>query len=161
MTVNGEKLSFLASQTKQQEEYENRILPSHGKPGLLEEYEEYMSYDTAKLKALTGEQCSMICIRLIQYSLYVQRCFNRDKSKVHAIKSEITRCIANKAHLFPGQWELQREQATADNNYTKELREDLIVLEQRVERFAGIAATLKTLAEQFKGLQFSKARERD
>jgi hypothetical protein len=161
MIVNGKQNSFLASQTSTQEKYEREILPAHGKPGLIEEYEEYMNYDAAKLKSLGIEECSIISLRLTQYSIFLQRCYNRDKSKLTAIKAEITRCIAPHAHNYQGQWELQREQATEDNDYTKELRKTMLTLEQRTERLYGMAASFKSLADQFKNLQFSKIKERD
>ena len=144
-----------------QDSFECKILPEHTAPGVTSEFKEYFTYDKDELRALSVEDCDIIATRLLQYSIYIQRCYNRDKSRAHYLKSEITRCIAPAAHKYPGQWELQREQATHDNEYTKKLYFQNVEIEQRLKRFYEMSNKIRELADQFKSLKFSKIKERE
>ena len=160
MSNNGNALSYVVENHEKQNLDEYKKLPQLTAPGNTSEYEEYFTYDRAKLRALTSEDCSIVSLRLIQYAMYIQRSENRIKGNMKSIKAEINRCIASTAHQFSGAWEFQREQAIQNKEYAKKLNDLLLDYEQKAERLNNIAASIKMLSDQFKNLKFDKIKER-
>lgn len=160
MSENGENQSFLGQVEEIQSKYENNRLPAFSMPGPISEYNEYLSYDKQKLKALSIEDCSIISLRLSQYALYIQRCYNKIISSILILEAEIDSIIATKAHSYFGQWAHQRLQAIKDNTRADELNNTLIDLKQKKERFEHMALCIKNLSDQFKNLKFDKIKQR-
>lgn len=155
----GKSLSSLAQIEKYEDAFEANRLPELLMPGELADYEEYLTMDSAALKKLSAEDCSIISLRLAQYSYYVQRMTNTVKAKINTIKSEINRCIAHTAHQYQGQWDLQKDQAIQDNDYTKDLHILLTKMQNRYDRLVDIAPQIKNISESFKNLKFDKIKK--
>jgi len=80
----------LKSTEKILDEYENsNCLPSIKSPGTMEELEEYLVMSRSHLEQLTPDGCAEICVRLKQYSYYVQRLCNRE----HVRMAWATKCL--------------------------------------------------------------------
>lgn len=139
-----------------EDDFESNRLPELLMPGSLQDYEKYLTLDSDALKRLTTEDCSIISLRLSQYSYYVQRMTNRTRARINTVKSEINRIIATNAHNFQGAWDLQREQAIQNNDYTKELNIILVKMQNRYDRLELVALSIKNIAESFKNLKFDK-----
>lgn len=146
----------LESAEQKASDYESKVLPQHGAPGILQEYEQYLKHTPSELKALSALDCTIICTRLVQYATYVKRCYNRDASRVKHLKKEIQKKIAAKVHEFPGRWEFQERQAIANDLQATILDNQLSAIEERMERLKDMGKSLETLADQYKSLQFSK-----
>ena len=78
---------------------------------------------------------------------------------INTIKSEINRCIARTAHQYTGQWDLQKDQAIQDNDYTKDLHSTLIQMQNRYDRLTEIAPQIKNISDSFKNLKFDKIKK--
>ena len=76
------------------DDYEGGLtLPPAVPPGTEEELNEYLNMDRSVLKSLDRADCSEICYRLAQYSLYIQRISNKEQSRVtwaDAVIQELT-----------------------------------------------------------------------
>lgn len=164
MSDNGESKSPLSLHETRMSEYEANILPPHSMPGLIDEYEEYFTADAAKLKSSTLEKCAIISTRLSQYSLFIQRCINRDKSRVSFLKDKLDGEIVEHMGKHAGQglsWDLQRRAAINSAgqsafSYHKQIQQ----IEQRMERLEHIALSIKNLSDSFKNLQYAKLKDR-
>ena len=141
---------------EQQAAFEDKVLPTMTAPGLMDEYEHYVTMDPDTIKGLSIEQCATISLRLVQYAFYLQRCINRDKARIKGLRHSITKSIAASVQNYGGRWEFQEQQAIADNDFARKNHEILSQLEQRTERIIETQNSMKSLADKFKDLQFAK-----
>lgn len=138
------------------QDFENRVLPAFGAPGILDEYERYLNLESDQIKALSIEKCAIISLRLAQYGFYLQRCINRDNSRIKFLENEVRRTIAARVSQYSGPWEFQTQQAINDNEFAARSQASKVHLEQRVERLNKLAYSIKEISDKFKDLQFAK-----
>lgn len=131
-------------------------LPENIMPGSKEEFQNYLTMDSVVLEKLDYQQCANISYRLIQFSIYIQRCLNREKAKAKVLNKKINSAIAPIINQYKGSWELQRAAAIADNTATVAWSSELGESEARQERLEFVATGFKNLADQMKTIQFSK-----
>lgn len=131
-------------------------LPTNILPGSKEEFQSYLSMDTTHLDKLDYKECANISYRLIQFSIYVQRCLNREKAKSKILVKKINTMIASRIDEYRGSWDIQRCAAIADNTAATALSSELTESEARQERLEFVASGFKNLADQMKTIQFSK-----
>lgn len=141
------------------ENYIKNILPINSKPALLEEYQEYFNYDKQKIKSLTAEDCGIICLRLSQYALFLQRCENKNKALEKELISNINNIISNTINNYTGSWDLQRAQAIKDNTVASEINEDLKEVQKILFSLKDVTNYIKDISDKYKNLQYSKSRK--
>lgn len=154
--MNGEKKSHWELAEEKIDDFESRIIPSNSSPGEIDEYDNYFRMNSTQLEKLNSTQCAVISVRLTQYSLYLQRCYNRYKSLHDFIKKTIKKTIASKVHNYHGRWEFQEQQAINDNEFALRLAKKLDEVEYKMSRLDHVSLGIRNLAEQFKTLQYSK-----
>lgn len=149
--------SDLKSQTLEMiSNFESRLgLP----PNILsdtEEYKTYLSMDISQLEKLDLKDCANISYKLSQFSLYIQRCVNREKALSRTLKNKINNIIAPKITQYSGSWDLQRASAIADNDASQILQEQLIESEAKQDSLEYISNGIKEMASHMKNLQYAK-----
>lgn len=114
--------------------------------------------DVTVLDKLDQATCANISYRLIQYSLYIQRCLNREKAKSKTLLNRINKIIAPLIGNYNTRsgWDLQRAAAISDNDAAAKLNSAINESEARQERLEFVATGIKNLADQMKTIQFSK-----
>lgn len=114
--------------------------------------------DISIVEKLDFNTCANISYRLIQFSLYIQRCLNREKAKGKTLIKKINAMIAPGINNYysKGGWDLQRAAAIEDNDATRSLSSAITESEARQERLDFVATGIKNLADQMKTIQFSK-----
>lgn len=139
------------------DEFELNIgLPENVLPGSREEFRSYLNMDITVLEKLSQQQCANIAYRLVQFSVYIQRCLNREKAKSKTLTKKIDSIIGPKINQYSGPWNLQRASAILDDDAAKALNSEIIESEARQERLEFVASGIKNLADQMKSIQFAK-----
>jgi len=159
MTENNKdwSTSLIEKSTELLNQFENNIgLPRNIRPGNPEELEKYLSMDANILDKLDMKECANISYRLVQYSLYMQRCLNAEKSTSKMLIKKIDGIIAPVINNYKGAWNMQRAAAIEDNDAAKTLNSALSESEARQERLEFVATGFKNLADHMRNLQFSK-----
>lgn len=139
------------------DQYESEIgLPSNIVPGSKDEFQTYLVMNITDLEKLDYKECANISYRIIQFSIYIQRCLNREKAKGKILIKKINKIIAPKINQYKGSWDLQRCAAVEDDTAASALNSELSESEARQERMEFVATGFKNLADQLKTIQFSK-----
>jgi hypothetical protein len=131
-------------------------LPDNVIPGSKDEFKNYLTMDITALEKMTGTQCANISYRLTQFSLYIQRCLNREKAKAKTLNKKINAIIAPKMKQYSGPWEIQIASAVGDDTAAVALSSELSQSQARQERLEFVSSGIKSLSEQMKTIQFSK-----
>lgn len=139
--------------------YEKKLgLPSN----ILDDHESFKSYlnmDISQLEKLDAAQCSYICYKLSQLSLYLQRILNREEAMSRTLKNKINSIIAKKVTDYPQRsWELQRAAAISDNDVTQQLQVELIESEAKQDSLKNLSLGIRDMADHMKTIQYAKNR---
>ena len=62
----------------------------------LDEIEIYLNLTREQMEGYTSEGCAQIALRLIQYSLLIQKWYNREKAKINWAEHQIDAMVATK-----------------------------------------------------------------
>lgn len=131
-------------------------LPTNRLPCPRDEIEGYLTLTKSKIDALSVDECHLICIRLAQYELFLQRSINAEKNRMNFLKAEIMKTIARKISNYAGSWDMQKQAAIDDNEYASEAQSIFLTVEGRHNSLQNITFSIKHLIEQINNVRFTK-----
>jgi hypothetical protein len=142
------------------DEYEKKAgLPACKSPGTEDELEKLLSMDRTSMEGLYAENCAEIGYRLAQYAFYVQRLFNREKTRVIWAKQQLAETIAKSLGDYDKftKHEVKVSLIIKENTYAESLQKILTYAEQRAQRLEFLATSIKNIADAMKNMQMAKA----
>jgi hypothetical protein len=124
-----------------------------------EEFKTYLHMGVNELEKLQYADCANIGYRLVQFSIYIQRCLNLEKSKARMLGHRINKAIAPNIGQYKGSWEMNRYRAIANDDAVSQLQEILIKIEQRIDALEFVSGGIKALSDHIKNVQFTKRKQ--
>jgi hypothetical protein len=108
-------------------------------PAQIQECEQ-LTLTGEDIKMFTAEQCDEAAMDLANYSMYIQRVFNKEKSIVRWLEAKINLTIASELNSYEGYYshEQRRYVAIVNNSYAKELEEFRINSQMKVDMLDGL-----------------------
>jgi hypothetical protein len=131
-------------------------LPVNKLPCSLDEIKDYLNLNKSHIDALSIDDCHLICIRLTQYTLFLQRTINTEKNKINFLNNEIMKTVARKVANYRGAWDVQKQCAIDDNEYASEAQETLLKITARHDSLQNITFSIKSLIEQINNVRYTK-----
>jgi len=140
------------------DEYESSIGISKFKEQAMdEEVKKYLSMDRNQIEKLTVQECGEAALMLGGLSFHIQRCYNREISRVNWADNLLKKTIAGEEQQYRGSWESQYNQAIKNNDYANDLLKLKSYAQQRADRLTYIASSAKNMSDLYKNLQMAKA----
>jgi len=142
------------------DEYEKQMgLPICKAPGLEEELDKYISMDRKDMEALQPEVCAEIGYKLSQYAFYLQRLFNREKTRTIWARQQLTETIAKSLSDYDKymKFEIKVALIIKENTYAESLQKILTYAEQRSQRLEFLATNLKNMTDALKYMGQAKS----
>lgn len=140
----------------------DKDIPLPSLPGSEDELNKYLSMNRTEIEALSPTDCGIINVRLKQFSLYIQRIYNKQLSIVKFCESEIRRYVSGKLEQFD-KWTKHENKVQAIAN-TDEYLNTIIRIkneaEQRCTRLEGININMQGLGSAFLNIKKNKEGER-
>ncbi len=139
--------------------YEHTIaLPDNNAPGAESELQEYLDMPRNVIERLTPEGCAEIAFRLIQFSFYIQRCINREKSIISWSENEFNKVISNDISQYDTflKHEMKAAMIIKDNSVAEELNTIMTWAHQRIDRLTYLSGALKHLSDAMTNNQKAK-----
>ena len=139
------------------DEYEETI----GLPGFVEQVDDddvrkYLSMTRGQMEKLGIEDCAEIALRLGSFSFHIQRCYNREISRVNWADGVLKKIISGKEQQYAGSWESQFHQAIKGDDYASGVLKLKNYAKQRADRITFLATSSKNMSDLFKNLQMAK-----
>lgn len=130
------------------DEYEAKLgIPSNLPPGTEDELQKYLTMDRVSIESLDSQSSLAISARLTQFSIYLQRCVNKELSRIKWAKTEITIATAEEmkemSTFLP--YDTRVAMLAKENLVVSELFKILNYAEERVARLADLASGIKNL----------------
>lgn len=140
------------------DEYETSIGLSRFKEQAMEdEVKKYLSMDRNQIEKLSLQECGEAALMLGGLSFHIQRCFNRENSRVNWADNLLKKTIAGEELQYRGSWESQYNQAVKHNDYANDLLKLKNYAKQRADRLTYLASSAKNMSDLYKNLQMAKA----
>ncbi len=141
------------------DEYEKNIgIPQFSKLNTTE-VEQYMQMSRNELEKLTPEDCAQMAYMLIVYSVYVQKCYNREIARAKWAAATLNQVIANEVGTYNkySPYEERKHQAIRNNDHAENLNTILIHAQNRADRLLFISSGIKNTSDILLSLQKAKA----
>jgi len=139
------------------DEYENKIGLSKYEDDINDNgAQKYLSLSREEMERLDLEDCAEISVVLNSLAYHIQRCHNRETSRVFWANSQLKQLVSGKETQFSGSWESQYNQAIQSDDYTRKLYSIYQHAKQRAERLSFLANSIKSVGESFVNLQRAK-----
>jgi len=132
------------------DEYEAECgLPLAVNPCDKNELDVYFSMKRDHIEKLSSEDCGQIAYRLSQVSFHLQRCINREQSRITWAKAKLDATMASNIHSFDKYMKHEVKVAAIQqtNSYAKKLGDIISYADQRSQRLTFLAASIKHLSE--------------
>ena len=140
------------------DEYELSIgLSKFTEKSIDDEAKKYLSMDRNQIEKLSIQECGEAALMLGGLSFHIQRCFNREMSRVNWADSLLKKTIAGEELQYRGSWESQYNQAVKNNDYANDLLKLKNYAKQRADRLTYLASSAKNMSDLYKNLQMAKA----
>lgn len=158
--MSGQIKSLISNYDELLHKSEKIILPINTAPGLIEEYDEYLRLSAQEVRAMSRQELAIIVMRLNQYSMYVQRCYNQEKSRVLYLKNKLKQSISKIYSSLPdrGSWEYRESLAIEKSPGASEINEQLLFHSCRLQRLDNISDGIKNIADTLRSIQYDKGR---
>jgi hypothetical protein len=140
-----EKMSFT---DKLLDDYElTSKLPPLSPPGDDEELQSYLNMDRESIEKLTPKQSISIAYRLGSFSVYFQRLYNREKSRVTWAETELHKSVAAVINDYDKfmKFDVKVAVIARENTYVSSVMDILRYAKQRTDRLEYVASSLKSL----------------
>ena len=141
------------------DEYEKSVgLPVCTAPGPESELNEYLTMNRGQMEKLTPEDCAGISYRLIQFGFYLQRLYNREKSRMIWAKQQLTEIVSKDVGNYDKfmKYETKVASIIKDNSYAFNLQKIVTYCEQRSQRVELLALTFKNLSDSISNVRRAK-----
>lgn len=162
---SGQKYSYHPEVYKRDEsiggdEQDKLHLPMASVPYSHEFYQKIIGMTLEDTERLSALDCAEKAMMLANYSMFIKRIANNEKSRIIFLKSKINSIICKSVRQYQGGWELQRAAAISDNAAAQKFNEDLVYAEQRFARLEDLHFSINNIAEKLKNLQYIKQQEK-
>lgn len=133
------------------DEYENSIglgkySNTHGFTD--DEINRYFSMTRDAIEKLPPEDCSLVALRLAQYSIFLQRTINRDIARYNWAEETIKETIADDINNYKGYGFVEKSlQAIKHNEKASALNKIKKYAKQRMDRLSYISGNIKNLSD--------------
>lgn len=131
------------------DEYEKEIgLPSLKLYQVDVEFQNYFVMDRKQIEKLSPRECSVIAFRLSQYSFFLQRSINRERSMLTYAKLQLDAIVAKHSGDFDKytKHEVKESNICASNSAAMEWKRIQITAQQRIDRLDSLAKGVDSLA---------------
>jgi len=135
------------------DEYEGQIGLSKFQEQSAHNIEPYLQMTRERIEKLTSEDCAEIAVLLGSFSFYLQRCYNRELSRVHWAEDTLKSIIAGREQQYSGSWNSQYHQAIKEDAYANKMFKLKIYAQQRVDRITFLSTSIKHLCDLLTNLQ--------
>lgn len=167
MSENNNKLDNVAQPLSDVllKEIEATLTEYEGKAGLSKvepksECLQYLNCSRETLEKLDSTECVYVAIELMQYSLFIQRLYNREKSRRDWALSNIRVAIANDISQYKAySYEEKKNMAIANNSFASRLDSYAILCQAKMTRLESLADKLGYLSRTFEHLIKYKNRD--
>ncbi len=124
-------------------------LPININPGNEEELQEYLNMDRDKISKLSCLDCGEISIRLAQFSIYIQRLFNREAARVTWATTTIDNSVAPLWNNYDKylKYDIKVALIGQENEYISKLNKIISYAKQRMNRLEYISSGIKYMSE--------------
>jgi hypothetical protein len=140
------------------DEYESSIgLSKFTEKVMDEDAKKYLSMDRTQIEKLSVQECGEAALMLGGLSFHIQRCWNREMSRVNWAESLLKKTIAGEELQYKGSWDSQYSQAIKNNDYANDLLKLKNYAKQRADRITYLASSAKNMSDLYKNLQLAKA----
>jgi len=141
------------------DEYEHQCgFPQLKSPGQEKELDEYLNMDRETVEKLTPDAACSLAYRLSQFAFYIQRLYNREKSRKTWAETELNRVIAG--HIEDYSQYLKYEMRTAmvcrENAYATNVQNIVRYAAQRMQRLEDLSAGIQNLAGAIRSVGYVK-----
>lgn len=154
---DSEPLEQMKILDKALDEYECRAgLPAFLEKSLHKDIEKYLSMSRDQMEKLTIQDCAEIAVVISSFSFHLQRCLNRENSRVNWASNKLKEIISGKENQYRGSWDSQFNQAVQENSFTRKLLKLKNYSQQRSDRLTFLSSAAKHLSEMYMNLQRSK-----
>lgn len=124
-----------------------------------EELNEYFHMSRDNIEKLTPEDCAQISLRLVQYSLFLQRTINREIARYNWAEESIKETIADEVNNYRGYGYIEKSiQAIKHNDKANGLNKIKKYAKQRIDRLSYIANNIKNLSDIILAVQKTKVK---
>lgn len=124
--------------------------PNHDK------IKDYLNMSREILESLSPIDCAEIGIMLVNYSIHIQRAYNRENAIKGWAEKSMSYYISPKVKNYRGSFDHQEMQAIREDDYSQKLLTIITKAEERMDRLNFLSNGIKALADQMKNLQVSK-----
>ncbi|NVM35803.1 MAG: hypothetical protein HWN81_09420 [Candidatus Lokiarchaeota archaeon] len=139
------------------DEYESSIgLSKFKEKAIDDEVKKYLSMDRNQIEKLSVQECGEAALMLGGLSFHIQRCFNREMSRVNWADGLLKKTISGEELQYRGSWESQYNQAIKNNDYANDLLKLKNYAKQRADRLTYLASSAKNMSDLYKNLQMAK-----
>lgn len=131
------------------DKYESNIgLPANVPPGPKEELEEFLSMSRDEVEGMTLEKAYSVSYRLSQFSFYIQRSINREKSIIIWAESELSSIVAKELDQYDQymKYDAKVSLICSQNNAALELKRIITYAKQRCLRLESVSDGLKNMS---------------
>ena len=120
----------------------------------------YLDCNRETLEKLDSTECVYVSIEIMQYSLFVQRLYNREKSRRDWALANIRVSIANEINQYKAySYEEKKNMAIANNAFASNLDKYVTICQAKMTRLEGLADKLGYLSRTFENLIKYKNRD--
>lgn len=124
-----------------------------------EELNTYFTMSRDVIEKLTPEDCAQIAMRLAQYSLFLQRTFNRESARYYWAEESIKETIADEINTYKGYGYIEKApQAIKHNDKASALNRIKKYAKQRMDRLSYLASSIKNLSDIILSVQRTKVK---
>jgi hypothetical protein len=141
------------------DEYERQCgFPPIKSPGQEQELDEYLSMGRDTIEKLTPEAAGSLSYRLSQFAFYIQRLYNRERSRKTWADSELNRVIA--AHIEDYsryiKYDMRAAMVCRENAYATNVQSIVRYATQRMQRLEDLSEGIQNLALAIKSVGYMK-----
>jgi len=139
--------------------YEKSIgLPTCQAPGTEEDLNKIICIDRQSLESLHLEECSALVFKLAQYSFYLQRLQNREKTRETWATEELNKIVSAKFNDYDKYMKFDMRVASVikEDSYAESIHKILIYARQRSQRLDFLSMSLTNLSNAMKSVQHTK-----
>jgi hypothetical protein len=141
------------------DDYEKSIgLPEPITPGTEEELQQYFSMNRDELESLSARDCAAISLRLAQFSLYIQRLYNRETSRLNWAKTTLSESIAKEFGNYSQytKYDIKVALIAKENEFVRKVQQIINYAQQRMDRLYFLSTNIKYLSEVMQANQRAK-----
>lgn len=140
------------------DEYEKRIgLPAFSEDAENEDVKKYLSMTRSQMELMSIEDCAQAALQLSGYCFFLQRCYNRETSRINWAQGVLRKTVSGREAQYKGSWESQFDQAINNDDFARKVLLLRNYAQQRADRLTFLATSVRNLSDLLVNLQRAKA----